>query len=674
VDGGPGSADAAATNLSNREASSNDPAILRGAVQKGPFVLGSTVTLSAIDATGAPTGQTFSTQTLTSLGDFEVFVDYRGPVNIEGEGFYYNEITGKLSTAPITLRSLYDIEQSGTQGVHVNLITHLAHDRALKLLSAGAADGGSAGGSMASAEVQAEAELVAALGIGGSGFVLESAAASLDELGDDTDANAYLFAVSAIALQAAMEQVPDGGSFDATLQELLNTIASDLADDGQISGGIIGRLRTAEQHLDIDLTTRLFEARLRAIGSIASVAKLDRVVDSDGDGYPNSFDSCAMVSNPDQSVPSGVLCNAIAVDTPVPSYVGTTPLAVADFTQIGHPGVLLFGDAVILGDGSGRFVTTVLVTPPQGKAPEAVLDIDQDGKLDRAYLTDYVAGDGTNHFGTPIPYDTSGLFPPPGLLYRLIAFGDVNGDGLLDVVRLGLAWPYEWVVVSYAVSKGVFGPPYFLNLGLHPYMKYASDLNVVDLNDDGILDLVVAGAVDGPDLHGTFVWTMLGYGPGNFRQAREVRLGYQLSSPAHKIAIGDFDGDHLPDLADVGTEGYLSVRFGDALGALVESTSVSFKSPGHGPAVVAGDFTGDGIADVVAMEGDATDPDLAHLAFVGMQGRLPRPPTSLLKSRPLLDYRLVVGDINGDGTSDIVLGGLDATQTRVLRTILMNPH
>ena len=33
------------------------PAVVKGAIQKGPFVLGSTVTISAIDGAGVPTGQ-----------------------------------------------------------------------------------------------------------------------------------------------------------------------------------------------------------------------------------------------------------------------------------------------------------------------------------------------------------------------------------------------------------------------------------------------------------------------------------------------------------------------------------------------------------------------------------------------------------------------------------------
>jgi hypothetical protein len=91
-------------------------AILKGAIQKGPFLLGSSVTLSGIDKSGIPTGQAFTTQTTTNLGDFEVTFGYRGNVDIQAQGFYYDEIAGALSSAPITLRALYNVKMVGNRG------------------------------------------------------------------------------------------------------------------------------------------------------------------------------------------------------------------------------------------------------------------------------------------------------------------------------------------------------------------------------------------------------------------------------------------------------------------------------------------------------------------------------------------------------------------------------
>ncbi len=56
---------------------------LTGAVQKGPFLLGTTVSVSPLDASGKPTGQVFLTQPTTDLGDFRVDFAVSGLVSLE---------------------------------------------------------------------------------------------------------------------------------------------------------------------------------------------------------------------------------------------------------------------------------------------------------------------------------------------------------------------------------------------------------------------------------------------------------------------------------------------------------------------------------------------------------------------------------------------------------------
>ena len=277
------------------------PALVNGAIQKGPFVLGSTVTLSAIDTSGVPTGQVFNTQTSDDLGDFSVSFAYRGNVDMQAQGFYYDEVTGSLSSAAIVLRALYQVTNGGPQGAYINIVTHLAHDRALALMA-------DAGMSLQAAEAQAESELVTALGVGGAGFQPGGVGVNLNELGGDNDRNAYLFAVSAVLVQAALEQAGDAGSVDAQLQQLVDTIAADLAGGGSLPSTLVSQLRTAEKDLDVDLTMDLFGLRLQSLGSTATIADLNRAIDSDGDGFRNSVDTCPLVANPIQSqIPPGVL-------------------------------------------------------------------------------------------------------------------------------------------------------------------------------------------------------------------------------------------------------------------------------------------------------------------------------------------------------------------------------
>ncbi len=263
-----------------------------GAFAKGPFVIGSSITVSALDASGAPTGQTFETSTVDDAGDFSVSLRHRGVVSIEGEGFYYNEITGDLSLAPLTLRALYEVSDEQSQAAYVNLVTHLSAERARVLYAQG--------GSLAAATEQAESELVAGLGVG---VGTPHAPGTSDAL-VGPDADAYVLALSAVIAEAAVIDaggVGDGHPVDASLQELVNTIALDLADDGAIDPQIVAKLDAAEAAVDVDQVAAALQARLDEVGSDAAVPDLGAVVDEDGDGVPHSLDNCPDAPNAGQA-------------------------------------------------------------------------------------------------------------------------------------------------------------------------------------------------------------------------------------------------------------------------------------------------------------------------------------------------------------------------------------
>lgn len=267
---------------------------LRGAVQKGPFILGSTVSIAAIDAAGNPTGEAFSTQTTNDRGEFAVDFDIAGSVALEGNGFYYNEATGTLSTAPLTLRAVYVIEEPGEQSATINLFTHLAFNRIEQLLADGA--------SYADAVSQAEHELVVAIDVGYAGFEPMLGGVDLDLAGGDTDENAYLLAVSAVLSAAALEAAGGMvGQIDARLQELINAISLDLADDGAIDPALTDELRAARHGLDTDAIEAALAERFVEIDEVAAVPDMDRVLDQDDDGAHNDVDNCRRDANTTQA-------------------------------------------------------------------------------------------------------------------------------------------------------------------------------------------------------------------------------------------------------------------------------------------------------------------------------------------------------------------------------------
>jgi thrombospondin type 3 repeat protein len=262
---------------------SGQPFRLSGAVQKGPFIVGSSIRVANLDIDTNPTGSVFSTYTNDDQGRFAVEMTASDVVSIEGDGYYYNEVTGSLSEGPITLRALYEVGAGSPDDAFVNVVTHLTYDRARGLILGAL--------SYDDARAQAEQELQSALGITLPGFVVGAAGAQLNLLGGDTDANAYLFAVSTLLTQAAQLESPSAP--DAALAELLNRLAFDLSASGSFAPARSARLALARAAIVTGMVESAFAARYPS----AVVPDLDRILDQDGDGLVNAADNCAKVAN-----------------------------------------------------------------------------------------------------------------------------------------------------------------------------------------------------------------------------------------------------------------------------------------------------------------------------------------------------------------------------------------
>ena len=183
---------------------------LAGYVQKGPFVQGTEITVRELDNSLTPTGRTFTGRIEDNTGRFSVRGTLAYPfVELAANGFYFNEISGSLSIAPISLLALADLRDG--LSVNVNLLTHLEHARVLALV-----DGGLA---FSTAKAQAQQEVLAMFNLAGSAI---GNSETLDIALAGTG-NAILLAASAI-LQS--------DNSEAQLTELLSILSADLGPDG----------------------------------------------------------------------------------------------------------------------------------------------------------------------------------------------------------------------------------------------------------------------------------------------------------------------------------------------------------------------------------------------------------------------------------------------------------
>ena len=157
----------------------------------------------------------------------------------------------------------------------------------------------------------------------------------------------------------------------------------------------------------------------------------------------------------------------------------------------------------------------------------AIADFNHDGHPDLAatqFDNNFVSlflGDGTGNFGAPTN-TTVGNGP------NAIHAADVNGDGVPDLVVGDTFDSNSSVLLN--DGAGAFASPVSLTAA-------ADARSVVDLNNDGKIDLVAGG----PD---NTVAVLLGTGAGEFSAARYFGAG-----GGGPVAVADFNADGKPDIA-----------------------------------------------------------------------------------------------------------------------------
>ena len=207
-----------------------------GVSQKGPFVTGSAVTVQELDGiTLKQTGKSFKGSIKSDKGDFAIKDINLGSqyAILEASGYYRDEISGKKSAAPVTLRALTDLKDR--KHVNINLLTHLEYERVMYLVTEKKK-------SIAEAKEQAEKEVLATFGI--EGDFAESEDLNIFETGDG---NAALLAIS-VLLQSDVDvagltermgefsiSLAEGGSWDDADTK---TAIADWACDVDLKGSL----------------------------------------------------------------------------------------------------------------------------------------------------------------------------------------------------------------------------------------------------------------------------------------------------------------------------------------------------------------------------------------------------------------------------------------------------
>ena len=406
------------------------------------------------------------------------------------------------------------------------------------------------------------------------------------------------------------------------------------ADDDVLIAGILGRGAW----------------KLTNAGSAVNPPLSLNAIINDGEGEHTIIDD-------DQEV--GISINDVSIDpegdgvianfnlgTPTNYGVNSDPraIAVGDFDGINGLDIVVASDpgtvSVLLNDGAGGYGTATTFAAGTNAHDVIVADFNGDGVLDLATANfnglanervSILLGTGLGTFNAPLKFD-AGLNP------ESLSAGDLNGDGILDLVvgnrfdptnqisiLLGNddgfgSWDQTFtrsdmqvfgtgtgtrdvllqdldgnstvdlvvvhdtlgVAVLSGNGDGTFGTATLLTAGTTPLAVATGDLD-----EDGNIDLVVANR------NSSNVSLLLSNGFGGFGAATQLAVGNQPFS----VTIGDFDGDNNLDIA---TSNYgssnVSVLLGDGVG--VFAAAQNFTTAAGPVSIVTADFNNDGRADL----------------------------------------------------------------------------
>jgi hypothetical protein len=318
---------------------------LSGRVQKGPFAIGSEITVNLLDKSLSPTGTVYNTQTSDALGDFALSSNISTPlVEIVAQGFYFDEISAELSAAQIELRAISDLSVNNLPTV--NVLTTLQEQRLKTLVSMGS--------TVAAASSQSANEVLSLFGINAASVNSLSMFDSM-RIDGGTDQDAVLLAVSVILSQMATDSAKANGTTEAAeLSNLVNTIAAGIASTGTLtSTTFVPAKNLANTEINAATLTANLQAYYAKNGATVTAPLFMEWVDQTNSGVlPQRLVpvnavvfSAVTTANPAQSITS----NAVTV-----GGVGTgvvVKVVASGGTTIIKNGVAVVGQLAIAQDG-----------------------------------------------------------------------------------------------------------------------------------------------------------------------------------------------------------------------------------------------------------------------------------------------------------------------------------
>lgn len=309
-----------------------------GVAQKGPLILGSTVTAQELSAVLTPTGKQYSYQTTSDFGTFNPNSTFSSQyIGVNASGYYFDEVTNAVSGGPITLTGYSDL--SAASVLNVNLLTTLAYQRIQHLVA-------QSNLTFAAAQSQAQSEVLAVFGIRDSG---DFGPFNTWDISKGRDADHILAAISSVFVY---------GNTSGNLSALIASIQSDLGADGVISNAATkATLLASSTAVNPAVVADNLSQKYASAGVSFSAANIGDWLDPDGDGVVAKFKFLVPDANQSSTFTLPVFVTDWLAGSSI--SVSTGQLSV-NGTPITGPTQIASGDVVAIVPPGGAFPNSTL--------------------------------------------------------------------------------------------------------------------------------------------------------------------------------------------------------------------------------------------------------------------------------------------------------------------------
>jgi hypothetical protein len=325
---------------------------------------------------------------------------------------------------------------------------------------------------------------------------------------------------------------------------------------------------------------------------------------------------------------------------------------------LGHFG----GMAVLIGDGAGNFSAPTLFTLETGGSVDSIAigDLDADNKPD-------IAASSTSSGITLFRGDGVGGFSR-GRTYLVksspfsVALSDFDSDGKQDTAAGGPSGQLTSFSIMLNTGAGVFAAPRAVGTNASSFGSSATDVAVDDFNGDGLPDMAVSHS--GQAGVNAIIAILLNDANGGFTPMPPI--SFFPGSSFRRVVTADFNEDGKADVAVAGTisipfQHVVSVSFGNGNGTFGTPLNISGFFGQNPYDFAVGEFNNDGNLDIVVVSG--TSQNYSILFGNGSGGFA----FAAVQSVGTRFDRVAVGDFTGDSKQDLVITDFDDARVVVLR-------